>query len=151
MRMIIHLCYHTLLFMCVCVCVCVCHTRWFDKSFQIIVCRNAMSAINFEHAWGDGVAVLRLFNELFKETTTRPVLPHEPSSSPLPEKLQPVLSDNLKAAIGKAKREVEMRTQSLSTSTLQYGRFGKSLLKTKSLSPDGVMQLAFQVSLQPAD
>ena len=55
--------------------------RWFDKSFQLIVCRNSGASVNFEHAWGDGVAVLRLFNELFKETTTAPVYPHQPSSS----------------------------------------------------------------------
>ena len=26
-----------------------------------------------EHAWGDGVAVLRYFNEIFKETTEKPL------------------------------------------------------------------------------
>ena len=55
--------------------------RWFDKSFQLIVCRNSGASVNFEHAWGDGVAVLRLFNELFKETTTAPVHPSQPSST----------------------------------------------------------------------
>lgn len=105
-----------------------------------------MSAFNFEHAWGDGVAVLRLFNELFRETTTRPVMLREPDSSSLPEKLEPVLSDSLKGVIAKAKSELEARTQSLSTSVLQYHRFTRSLLKTKSLSPDAIMQLTFQVS-----
>ena len=33
--------------------------RWLDKSFQLIVAANGKSAVNFEHAWGDGVAVLR--------------------------------------------------------------------------------------------
>ena len=28
--------------------------------------------MNFEHSWGDGVAVLRYFNEVWKETTTKP-------------------------------------------------------------------------------
>ena len=37
--------------------------RWLDKSFQLIVSANAKAAVNFEHAWGDGVAVLRFFNE----------------------------------------------------------------------------------------
>jgi carnitine O-palmitoyltransferase 2 len=41
--------------------------RWFDKSFQLIVTKNANAAINFEHSWGDGVAVLRLFTELFAD------------------------------------------------------------------------------------
>ena len=51
----------------------VCTHRWFDKSFNLIVTKNGLSAINFEHAWGDGIAVLRFFNELFKYTTTHPL------------------------------------------------------------------------------
>lgn len=35
--------------------------RWFDKSFSLIVSKDGYSGINFEHSWGDGVAVLRYF------------------------------------------------------------------------------------------
>lgn len=48
--------------------------RWFDKSFQLIVTANGRCAVNFEHAWGDGVAVLRYFNEVYKESIKQPVL-----------------------------------------------------------------------------
>lgn len=72
--------------------------RWFDKSFSLIVCKDGNAGINFEHSWGDGmqkiqkffyfyidylkticyfhiigVAVLRYFNEIYKETTTKPI------------------------------------------------------------------------------
>ncbi|KIH42312.1 hypothetical protein ANCDUO_27705, partial [Ancylostoma duodenale] len=40
--------------------------RWFDKSFQLIVDGNGQATINFEHSWGDGVAVLRLMEESYK-------------------------------------------------------------------------------------
>lgn len=33
--------------------------RWFDKSFSLIVSKDGYAGINFEHSWGDGVAVLR--------------------------------------------------------------------------------------------
>lgn len=33
--------------------------RWFDKSFSLIVTKDGYAGINFEHSWGDGVAVLR--------------------------------------------------------------------------------------------
>ena len=39
--------------------------RWLDKSFQLVVAANGKAAVNFEHAWGDGVAVLRYFNEVY--------------------------------------------------------------------------------------
>ena len=38
--------------------------RWYDKCFNIIVCANGKSGIAWEHAWGDGVAILRMFNDV---------------------------------------------------------------------------------------
>ena len=34
--------------------------------------KGGKAAVNFEHAWGDGVAVLRYFNEVYKDTTEKP-------------------------------------------------------------------------------
>lgn len=42
------------------------------QSFQLIVCPNGKSAINFEHSWGDGVAVLRYFDEIYQESVATP-------------------------------------------------------------------------------
>jgi carnitine O-palmitoyltransferase 2 len=36
--------------------------RWFDKSFNLVVCPDGKAGINWEHSWGDGVAVLNFFN-----------------------------------------------------------------------------------------
>ena len=41
--------------------------RWFDKSFSLISTKNGECAVNFEHAWGDGVAVLRYVNEIYDD------------------------------------------------------------------------------------
>ncbi|MGB1604208.1 MAG: choline/carnitine O-acyltransferase, partial [Promethearchaeia archaeon] len=43
--------------------------RWFDKSFHYIVLPSGRAALNFEHSWGDGVAVLRCFNEVYDAST----------------------------------------------------------------------------------
>jgi carnitine O-palmitoyltransferase 2 len=48
--------------------------RWFDKSFTLIVSKTGHTAVNFEHSWGDGVAVLRYMIETFKDTTTNPTV-----------------------------------------------------------------------------
>ena len=56
------------------------HFRWFDKSFSVILTKDGRAAVNFEHSWGDGVAVLRYFNEVWKETTTKPFV--HPDSVP---------------------------------------------------------------------
>lgn len=50
-----------------------CLNRWGDKSFNIIVCANGKAGISWEHAWGDGVAVLRFFNEVYDAMEVMPV------------------------------------------------------------------------------
>lgn len=59
------------------------HNRWFDKSISLIVCKDGTAGINFEHSWGDGVAVLRYFNEIYKETIESPIIhPNDVKNTP---------------------------------------------------------------------
>ncbi|TMW44808.1 hypothetical protein DOY81_010115 [Sarcophaga bullata] len=51
--------------------------RWFDKSVSLLLSADGTAAVNFEHAWGDGVAVLRYFNEIYKETLNKPFVSTE--------------------------------------------------------------------------
>ena len=48
--------------------------RWFDKSFQLVVTANGKAALNFEHAWGDGVSVLRYCDEVHAAAADLPVV-----------------------------------------------------------------------------
>ena len=48
--------------------------RWLDKSFSLLVSANGRAALNFEHAWGDGVAVLRFFNETYAAAAALPTV-----------------------------------------------------------------------------
>ena len=138
--------------------------RWFDKSFNLIVTKNGLSAINFEHAWGDGVAVLRFFNEVYKYTTSHPcsvsgvcqsselvyTVNHLPptdqsSSGEGVRKLEFQLNHRLKAAIEEARDKVHDTCNSLSVCAAQYDRYGSSFIKSSGLRADPLMQLAFQV------
>lgn len=42
--------------------------RWFDKSYQLIVHGDGLASINFEHSWGDGVAVLRMMEDVYRDS-----------------------------------------------------------------------------------
>ena len=46
----------------------------------MILTKDGRASVNFEHSWGDGVAVLRYFNEVWKETTTKPFV--HPDTTP---------------------------------------------------------------------
>ena len=124
--------------------------RWFDKSVQLIVCRNGLSGIHFEHSWGDGVAVLRFFNEIYKDSTENPgCSPSQLSALDLAastfRKLDFTLSSSIENKISSAREKFEKVVKSLDMDTLQLSSFGREYLKRTKISPDAVMQLAFQV------
>ena len=72
-----------------------CRNRWFDKSFNIIVAANGKAGIAWEHAWGDGVAVLRFFNEMYNWIEE---LAHVPTvgEAPLPKEIKFNVNDKVK-------------------------------------------------------
>ncbi|XP_069593990.1 carnitine O-palmitoyltransferase 2, mitochondrial [Ranitomeya imitator] len=124
--------------------------RWFDKSFSIIMTEDGTAGINFEHSWGDGVAVLRFQNEIFKDSTERPSVspqntPTAVDSSKAVQKLIFNLDDSLKAAVSDAKRKFDALVGSLTIEAMEFKRGGKEFLKTQKLSPDAISQLSFQM------
>lgn len=125
--------------------------RWFDKSFSLIMASDGTTAVNFEHSWGDGVAMLRFQNEVFKDSTENPTvtpkdLPAAVDSSKAVTKLHFQLNDVLKAGIVKAKENFDAAVKTLSVDTMQFKTGGKNTLKKYKVSPDAVAQLSFQVA-----
>ncbi|XP_020368798.2 carnitine O-palmitoyltransferase 2, mitochondrial [Rhincodon typus] len=125
--------------------------RWYDKSFSIILTKEGHAAVNFEHSWGDGVAVLRLMNEIFKDTTERPAisattLPAAVDSSQSVQKLEFKLDDFLKSGISSAKEKFDNTVSTLSFDALEFKKGGKEFLKKQNVSPDAVAQLSFQMA-----
>ncbi|KAI6232816.1 Carnitine O-palmitoyltransferase 2, mitochondrial [Aphelenchoides fujianensis] len=123
--------------------------RWFDKCFQLIVDGNGQATINFEHSWGDGVAVLRLVEETFRDTSThafvRPGQPVRAEAEGL-RKLEFDLTDGLKSTITSAQAEHTKRGEAIRFATVEYPRLNRKAIKAAALSPDAVMQLAIQVA-----
>ncbi|NXS71063.1 CPT2 palmitoyltransferase, partial [Pandion haliaetus] len=125
--------------------------RWYDKSFNLIITKDGTAGVNFEHSWGDGVAVLRFQNEVFKDSTKAPAIspesqPASVDSSRAVQKLDFKLNDALKAGITKAKQRFDASVEALSLNLIQFHEGGKDLLKQKKVSPDAVAQLAFQMA-----
>lgn len=124
--------------------------RWFDKSFTVILTKDGQAAINFEHSWGDGVAVLRFQNEIFKDTTEQPLVnPASPAaavdSASAVRRLQFNLDSELENGIKKAKENFDSSVSKLTIDALEFKKGGKAQLKKSKLSPDAIAQLAFQM------
>jgi len=126
--------------------------RWFDKCFQLIVDGNGQATINFEHSWGDGVAVLRLLEETFRDTNqhhfVRPgqAVDSTVDYSKFTQKLDWTLTDSIKEKIRQAQRKHVASSQRLSFGTVQYTSLTRDKIKECKLSPDAVMQLAIQLA-----
>ncbi|XP_552786.3 carnitine O-palmitoyltransferase 2, mitochondrial [Anopheles gambiae] len=125
--------------------------RWFDKSFTLIVAKDGTAGINFEHSWGDGVAVLRYFQEIFKETTTAPFaqvglqgVDNQSKDAVVP--IEFTLDDRVKAAIRTAENNHNAVIDSLDMNYMKYEAINKSVCKRQRISPDSVMQLGFQLA-----
>uniref|UniRef100_A0A1B6CFU1 Choline/carnitine acyltransferase domain-containing protein n=1 Tax=Clastoptera arizonana TaxID=38151 RepID=A0A1B6CFU1_9HEMI len=124
--------------------------RWFDKSFSLIVAADGVAGINFEHSWGDGVAVLRYFQDIFKDSNSKPrVHPDTQCTidpSKIVRKLEFKLDDNAKNLISEVKQNYSKTYTSLGVKCLEFNKFGRNLCKKHKMSPDSVMQLAFQLA-----
>ena len=118
--------------------------RWFDKSFQLIIDGNAESSIHFEHAWGDGVAVMRFFNEVHEHTIKENFEPSQQHQATF-TKHDFNIDDNMRDILSKSQKKFDDFVGRLSFYAKRVEGFGKNHLKTKKVSPDAIMQLAFQV------
>jgi carnitine O-palmitoyltransferase 2 len=127
--------------------------RWFDKNYTIMLDQNGTAALNFEHSWGDGVAVLRLFNELFDDTIKNKFVNSEtkPSmdKSNSVKRLEFKLDDTLKAGIRQAQVTYKKSTEALHLKNFELA-YGRDVPKRYKLSPDSWMQSGIQCAYYKA-
>lgn len=126
-------------------------SRWFDKSISILIDLAGRAAINFEHSWGDGVAVVRLGEDIYERSEAHPVVgPEDLTSCSLSHsvsRLEWTLDDGFisdwllpnREAYDARRRNVVLRC------ARQHG-LSKSLCKKAQVSPDAMMQLSFQLA-----
>jgi carnitine O-palmitoyltransferase 2 len=115
--------------------------------------KSGEAAINFEHSWGDGVAVLRFFNEIFDDTTKKPyITPKSQASFDKGDidkwitRLEFKLDDEVKTAIVKAQNGYAQAQDRIKLKCFENNNYGREFVKTKGLSPDLLMQSAIQIA-----
>ncbi|XP_020648863.2 carnitine O-palmitoyltransferase 2, mitochondrial isoform X1 [Pogona vitticeps] len=124
--------------------------RWFDKSFSLIVTSDGTAGINFEHSWGDGVAILRFINEVYRDSTEHPALVPEASPAFFVtsfDKLEFNLGRTITSAINAARIKFNEKRERFCVRSFRYEQFGKQFAMNQNLSPDAVFQLACQMAI----
>nr|XP_022297829.1 carnitine O-palmitoyltransferase 2, mitochondrial-like [Crassostrea virginica] len=122
---------------------------WFDKSLSLIMTRSGNACVNFEHAWGDGVAVLRYFNEVFNDSIDKSVVhpsTNVQTSAGNIRKLEFKLDQEMKENVEKSVKKFNATMQSLDVDHLEYQKYTKSYVKKSGMGPDSLMQLAIQMA-----
>lgn len=124
---------------------------------SIIVSADGTSSINFEHSWGDGVAVLRFFNEIYRETKENPFLSTDDLNysrnvsdldSTKVRHLNFTLDERMVEAVRSANTKQTEIMASLEMDFLRYPQLNKATCKQHRLSPDSIIQLAFQLAFR---
>uniref|UniRef100_A0A8R1TLP8 Carn_acyltransf domain-containing protein n=1 Tax=Onchocerca volvulus TaxID=6282 RepID=A0A8R1TLP8_ONCVO len=125
---------------------------WFDKCFQLIVDGQGSATINFEHSWGDGVAVLRLMEESFCDTKQNHfVHPNQNFNTAgyWGNNLRPVdfmLTDSIRQKIQEAQQKHVAIGSKVRFSAAECFEMNRQFIKQSKLSPDSIMQLAIQLT-----
>eukprot|EP00095_Tigriopus_kingsejongensis_P002194 maker-scaffold966_size75752-snap-gene-0.18 protein:Tk02194 transcript:maker-scaffold966_size75752-snap-gene-0.18-mRNA-1 annotation:"AGAP008907-PA" len=124
--------------------------RWFDKSFSLIYSKNGTVSINFEHAWGDGVAVMRLIDEIVRDSQDNSFFSGADSRQCVPElqinEIQFHVDDKIKSQVEVARKKYFQTYESVDIDGFYYHGMGKEDCKRLGVAPDSLMQTAFQIA-----
>lgn len=123
--------------------------RWFDKSFGMIFDQDGHASITFEHSWGDGVAVLRVFNDIYKDSTKNHFVGPDTKVTDASSQVKHLpfkLSKESKKDVKSAEENWKKLSSSLDMSYVLYDRMSREYFKRKKVSPDSMFQLAFQMA-----
>lgn len=126
--------------------------RFFDKSLQFIVFKNAKTGINFEHTGVDGSVMLRLVGHIYDTIdkvsfNERGVsMDKKQAVSANVKELEFDLDDDLRQTIRTAADTFSQHTADTQTRVLNFTQFGKNQIKKFGVSPDAFVQLALQLA-----
>jgi len=122
--------------------------RWFDKSFSMVVTADAQLGLNFEHSWGDGVAVMRYINEVSSDMAAHAgaTAAMEPAEAPKVSRLRFAVPEDVAAVVAAQRSSFQERTAALGVNILETDVLGKQRCKAAKVSPDAVMQLGIQLA-----
>ncbi|KAI9269130.1 acyltransferase ChoActase/COT/CPT [Phascolomyces articulosus] len=120
--------------------------RWFDKALSFIVENNGRAGVNGEiHAPADAIIPFTMFGEIIKSEQGESSNINVSAPAPptwLSWDITPSISDALKTAQSNAAKLIN----DIDSVLLHYHGYGSNLMKKAKVSPDGWMQMAFQLA-----
>ncbi len=122
--------------------------RWFDKSISLIVFANGQAGINGEHVGLDGTTMLNLIDYLLEAPSDQHAANAgaRDQGTPAVAPIEFVLDDAQRADIGAAAADFAQYAADMAFLGLTVEGFGGPRVKRLGMSPDGFVQMAFQLA-----
>jgi hypothetical protein len=129
--------------------------RWFDKSFQVHAYPNGKAGVNFEHSPFDGATIVRFLDDMWADAQGLPMPSGTPSfqaregsadGGAPPQLLEWNLSVKTKTQLKDAAERWATLVGAINVHGLEFKHFGKGEIKTWKQSPDGIIQMAYQLA-----
>jgi carnitine O-acetyltransferase len=122
--------------------------RWFDKAVSLIVFEDGTAGINDEHSNLDGTTVISFIDAMLAVPAQVQSRQSGAQSQGLPtiKALEFVLDGDLRADISAAAESFAAYAASTATTTVSIEDFGGDRAKQLRISPDGFVQMAYQLA-----
>ncbi|KAL8560156.1 hypothetical protein ACOMHN_021651 [Nucella lapillus] len=129
------------------------YDRWFDKSFNIIVCPNGRVGFNAEHSWADAPIMAHMWeysitDEVYQygyreDGRCNGSLTHPPLN---PIRLEWDFPQPCLDMIGSSLAVATQLCDDVDLHIMMHSAYGKGFIKTCKVSPDAYIQLALQLA-----
>lgn len=127
--------------------------RWFDKSFQLVVSKNANIGLNGEHSWADAPVVGHFWEYIIAHDYHHQNYDSEGNCygslmdmPPKARKLRWEIPSQCQAVILKSLKDAQDLANDLHLHILMHDSYGKGFMKKCNLSPDAYIQMALQLA-----
>ncbi len=120
--------------------------RWFDKSIQLVVAPNGVAGFCMEHAGFDGSTAQRFADFLVEHESRLPDTAGSLTGDLAATELAFERTDRLASAIARAERHASALVGRTDLAVLDVEGLGRDAIAGHGLSPDGFVQMAFQLA-----
>ncbi len=121
------------------------NNKWYDKSIQFIITKDAHIGLNYEHSAVDGTTLANLEKFIFTEMKNHKYS-NDMIESELPDELIFKKDKYVISEIERAKLGSRSAFDQLNIEVLLFNNFGKQFMKNNKISPDSFVQIAIQLA-----
>nr|AFO11022.1 liver carnitine palmitoyltransferase 1 [Tachysurus fulvidraco] len=130
-----------------------CYDRWFDKSFNLIIYKNATIGLNAEHSWADAPIIGHLWENVLSTDAIKLGYTDDGHCAgqthrnlPGPQRLQWNIPPECQTMIANSLSVAQALADDVDMVIIPFQEFGKGLIKKCKISPDAFIQIALQLA-----